>query len=80
AAVSFDPGRRITDRDYAEAFRLADVVFFNDREAAAALSANPDTLSGCVVIEKRGRAGAEVRWDGEASHHAGFDVEPADST
>ena len=80
ATVSFDPGRRLTDRDYHETLDLADVVFLNGREAAAALAAEPDSLEGCVVIEKRGRAGAEVRWDGESTHHPGFDVEPVDST
>jgi ribokinase len=80
AVVSFDPGRRLADRDYGETLRAADLVFLNDREAAALADADPAALEGSVVVEKWGRAGAEVRWDGESVSHDGFEVEPVDST
>ncbi|EMA04960.1 carbohydrate kinase family protein [Haloferax denitrificans] len=53
--VSFDPGRRVGDRGYADALREVDYVFLNDREAATALgeaavergrSADADTKPG----------------------------------
>ncbi|MDZ7700688.1 MAG: PfkB family carbohydrate kinase [Halobacteriales archaeon] len=80
AGVSFDPGRRLADRDFGEALRLADIVFLNDREAAAVAELDPAAIEGSVVVEKRGRAGAEVRWADGSATHGGFDVEPVDST
>ena len=80
AAVSFDPGRRLADRDYGATLRAADVVFVNDREAAAVLEADPDALVGSTVVEKRGDQGAALRRDGEVLDHPGFAVEPVDST
>jgi ribokinase len=80
AVVSFDPGRRLADRDFGATIRAADLVFLNDREAAAVAEAFPSALEASVVVEKRGRAGAEVRWDDETATHDGFDVDPVDST
>lgn len=80
ATVSFDPGRRVTDRDYSETVRAADLVFLNDREAAALRQTDPGALEAGTVVEKHGRDGAEVRWNGQAVTHDGFDVEPVDST
>ena len=79
ATVSFDPGRRLADRDYAETFRLADVVFVNDREAAAVPSGG-EPPAGRLVVEKRGGAGAEVRVDDEVVAHSGYDVDAVDTT
>ncbi len=80
ASVSFDPGRRLADRDYGGTLRAADVVFLNDREAATAVEAVPSTDDGRLVVQKHGADGAEVRWDGRTARHPGFDVEPRDST
>ncbi|MFB6354081.1 MAG: carbohydrate kinase family protein [Halobacteriales archaeon] len=80
ATVSFDPGRRLADRDYRETLEAADVVFLNEREAATVQDAHPGVLDDSDVVEKHGGAGAEVRWqDGAAVHH-GFDVDAVDTT
>ncbi|WP_336135521.1 carbohydrate kinase family protein [Natronomonas amylolytica] len=67
--VSFDPGRRLADRDFTDALTLTDLVFVNDREAELLEVSVPRQLT------KHGAAGATYAGpDGEFSH-AGFDVE-----
>ena len=80
AMVSFDPGRRLADRDFGDALRAADVLFLNDREHDAVAQAFPGSVEDSVVVRKLGGAGAEVRWDGRTVTHEGFDVEPVNST
>jgi ribokinase len=79
--VSFDPGRRLPDREFAEILELADIVFVNDREAEAlpAAAAGPGNGERVVVV-KRGDRGAEVRTSDGDYAHPGFDVEPVDTT
>ncbi|OVE83740.1 carbohydrate kinase family protein [Natronolimnobius baerhuensis] len=81
ATVSFDPGRRIGDRDYSEALSVADIVFANDRERAALLE---DEYAGSafddrIVVIKHGADGAAVHTPTETYTHAGFDIEAVDT-
>jgi len=80
--VSFDPGRRVADRDYAEVVEAVDLVFLNDIEATSAAAAGlfdagPDDLA---VVEKRGAGGAAYRQGDRRLAHPGFDVDPVDTT
>ncbi|RDZ63419.1 sugar kinase [Haloferax sp. Atlit-12N] len=94
--VSFDPGRRVGDRGYADALREVDYVFLNDREAATALGeaavergrsadAEPvsdvaEALARTTLVLKHGPRGAEVR-DGDERHvHPGYPVDAVDTT
>ncbi|MFC6730240.1 carbohydrate kinase family protein, partial [Natronoarchaeum mannanilyticum] len=52
--VSFDPGRRLPDRDFSRTFELADLVFCNDREAAAVADLAESLAADCTVVVKRG--------------------------
>lgn len=80
-SVSFDPGRRIVDREYGPVFPSTDVVFFNRRELSLARDsgflAQPDTDPLCVV--KLGGSGAVADPDGAEITHEGFDVSPVDT-
>ncbi|SEO26280.1 ribokinase [Halogranum amylolyticum] len=77
--VSFDPGRRLGQRDYSSTLALADVVFLNDREAATALDECTDHGAETIVL-KHGPRGAEVRASEETFTHPGFAVETVDTT
>ncbi|MFK8213480.1 carbohydrate kinase family protein [Haloferax volcanii] len=94
--VSFDPGRRVGDRGYADALREVDYVFLNDREAATALgeaavqrgrdaAADPisdvaEALAQTTLVLKHGPRGAEVR-DGDDRHvHPGYPIDAVDTT
>lgn len=78
--VSFDPGRRLDVRGYDRVYRLADVVFLNESEAATL--EEPELLeggSGAVVI-KRGGDGAEATRRGRRVSHPGFPADVVDTT
>lgn len=77
--VSFDPGRRLGQRDYSDTLALVDVVFLNDREAAMALDECTDHGAETIVL-KHGPRGAEVRTGGETYTHPGFAIETVDTT
>jgi ribokinase len=77
--VSFDPGRRLTDRDYDEALAHTDVLFCNDREAGTAVSERTVESIPTVVV-KHGSGGAEALTDDRTVSHPGFAVDPVDST
>ncbi|MFP8952817.1 PfkB family carbohydrate kinase [Natrialbaceae archaeon A-arb3/5] len=82
ATVSFDPGRRLGDREYGEALALVDLVFANDRESAALLE---DEYTGSdfddrIVVVKHGADGAEVYTPEGSSVHPGFSVDSVDTT
>ncbi|WP_224334118.1 carbohydrate kinase family protein [Haloprofundus halobius] len=77
--VSFDPGRRVGDRGFEGALDGADVVFLNDREAAAALDADLSPDDRTLVL-KHGPRGAEVRTPTETYTHPGFAVDTVDTT
>ncbi|WP_132057899.1 carbohydrate kinase family protein [Halorussus amylolyticus] len=82
--VSFDPGRRLADRDFAAALAHSDVVFLNDREARTILDddleAPASELHGRVVVIKHGEDGARVDTPDGSYSHPGFDAEAVDTT
>lgn len=82
--VSFDPGRRLEERDFSATIDCADVIFLNDREAPSVLGedvAYPESgVSDRVVVVKHGSAGATVHTPEGSFDHPGFDVEPVDTT
>jgi len=84
ATVSFDPGRRLGERNYAATIDRTDVLFVNDREALAVLeddAAYPESdVSDRVVVVKHGSEGATVHTPEASYKHPGFDVEPVDTT
>jgi ribokinase len=81
--VSFDPGRRIDERDFGVALSRADLIFLNEREAITAIEeylGDVDNLDRLVVV-KHGEAGAEVFTpDGSYVTHEGFAVDAVDTT
>ncbi|SER55253.1 carbohydrate kinase family protein [Natrinema salaciae] len=78
--VSFDPGRRLGDRDYGDALALADVLFLTDREAAALFDGESiDAGSDRIVVVTCGADGAEAYAPDGEFVHAGFDVDPVDT-
>ncbi|WP_458205929.1 carbohydrate kinase family protein [Haladaptatus sp. NG-SE-30] len=82
--VSFDPGRRLAERNFGHALAYSDIVFLNDREAAALLDKDLEhpssELHGRVVVIKHGRKGARVDTTTGVYTHPGFGVESVDST
>ena len=83
-SVSFDPGRRLAERDFGEALAYSDVVFLNDREARTILDSDLEhpssELHGRVVVIKHGEAGAQVDTPEASFDHPGFDAEAVDTT
>ncbi|WP_327052326.1 carbohydrate kinase family protein [Halomicrococcus gelatinilyticus] len=82
--VSFDPGRRLDQRDFSAALAYSDVVFLNDREAATLLDSDLEhpssELDGRVVVIKHGSDGAQVDTPSGMYTHPGFGVETVDTT
>jgi len=78
--VSFDPGRRLPDRDFSRTFELADLVFCNDREAAAVAELAESLAAECTVVVTRGADGAAALDADETWRHAGFGVDPVDTS
>ncbi|MFB6082361.1 MAG: carbohydrate kinase family protein [Halanaeroarchaeum sp.] len=84
ATVSFDPGRRLGDRDFADVIDRVDVLFLNDREADVAMAGRDPTafVAGTdrTVVVKHGADGATVYRDDETIAHGGFGVDQVDTT
>ena len=80
-SVSFDPGRRLVDRDYGDALALADVVFVTDREATALLAdeSTAALADDRIVVVTCGADGAEAYTPEGSLVHSGFDIEPVDT-
>ncbi|WP_254534799.1 carbohydrate kinase family protein [Halomarina litorea] len=80
--VSFDPGRRIADRDYAATLANTDVLFLNEREAATLSERESfaDLVSEATVVVKHGGQGATVHRPGRELDHPGYPVEAVDTT
>jgi len=77
--VSFDPGRRLAEREHGPVLEQTDVLFVNNREAD--LAADEGLLDGVGrVVVKHGAGGAEVRTADGTTEHAGFAVDPVDTT
>lgn len=83
-SVSFDPGRLLAERDYGDLPDVVDVLFLNRREAELALpeSDSSEAVAGTdrVLVVKRGADGASVYTSEGEIHHAGFAVDPVDTT
>ncbi|PSP56106.1 sugar kinase [Halobacteriales archaeon QS_1_67_19] len=84
ASVSFDPGRRLDERDFSTALAYSDIVFLNDREARTILDSDLEhpssELHGRVAVIKHGEAGAQVDTAEASYDHPGFDAEVVDTT
>lgn len=81
--VSFDPGRRVTERAYTDAVANSDLVFLNQREAdglAQSDMLSPTDPDDQIVVIKHGADGATVHTPTGETSHAGFHVEPVDLT
>jgi ribokinase len=80
--VSVDPGRRLHERNYAQAVAATDLVFLNDLEAAAASAAGlvADDDPERTLVETRGSGGATLRTASRTVTHDGFTVECVDAT
>lgn len=78
--VSFDPGRRVTERDYRAVISLADVVFVTEREARAIGDKHLVSDADRLVVTKRGSGGAVVRTPSGSVSHDGFAVDSIDTT
>ncbi|QLG50891.1 carbohydrate kinase family protein [Natrinema halophilum] len=80
-SISFDPGRRLADRDFGGALGLADVIFVTDREATALLGDGraDETAEGQIVVVTCGADGAEAYTPDGAVVHPGFDINPVDT-
>jgi len=83
-SVSFDPGRRLADRDFGAVRDAADVLFLNDREASVALGGrSPDSLvagTDRIVVVKHGAEGATVHTSAGTIDHPGYGVDQVDTT
>lgn len=81
--VTFDPGRRVGDRAFDDVLAHADLVFLNEREAAAVYDGDlrPSDDRDHVVVVKHGSGGAELfAPGGDHVRHDGFEIKPSDST
>jgi ribokinase len=80
-SVSFDPGRRLGDRSYAETLRHVDLLFLNAKEAVAMIESELDDAlpQAASVVIKLGEEGAELRGP-TVVRHGGFAVDPLDTT
>ena len=85
-SVSFDPGRRLADREYDPLLDRVDILFLNEREAVTAFAearADPaEVVAGTdrIVVVKHGAAGASVYTPDGTFEHPGFGVDPVDTT
>ncbi len=83
ATRSFDPGRRVGDREYDAAIHASDVLFLNEREAATLANTSkvdPWEPDDRIVAITLGANGATIRTPNGDVSHPGFDVDPVDTT
>ncbi len=83
ATRSFDPGRRVGERDYDAALHATDLLFLNAREADAVTETtdiDPWEPEDRVVAIKLGGDGATVRTPHGDVSHPGFPIDPVDTT
>lgn len=80
--VSFDPGRRVADRSFADALDASDLLFLNQLEAdsLAETDFSPTDPDDHIVVIKHGADGATVHTPTGELTHGGFAVEPVDLT
>ena len=79
ATVSFDPGRRVGDRDFSALLSTVDLVFLNRVESRAVDGSGLLEGDGALVV-KFGADGATVRANGERFDHPGYPVRAVDAT
>ena len=82
ATRSFDPGRRVGDREFDAALHATDLLFVNAPEADAldaSTDIDPWEPDDRVVAIKLGSEGATVRTPHGDVSHPGFDVDPVDT-
>ena len=82
-SVSFDPGRRVTERGYSDALASTELLFLNQREADLVEDAgvlSPTSPTDLTVVVKHGGNGASVYTPESSYTHPGFAVEPVDLT
>ncbi len=77
--VSFDPGRRLADREYDETVARADLLFCNDREATVLRESGLHDEVPTLVV-KQGSGGAAALTAEREVSHPGFAVDPVDTT
>lgn len=73
-SVSFDPGRRLGERNYDEIIEAADILFVNDREATAAREQSLVAREHGRTVIKRGDYGATLIDGGRRIDRDGFEV------
>lgn len=73
--VSFDPGRRCTDRSYERTLAFVDIVFVNRRETDQI-----ETPEDCIDVRKHGSSGATAETPEKTHHHSGFSIDAVDTT
>jgi ribokinase len=84
--VSFDPGRRVDERDFSALLEAVDVLLVNELEARAVFGDDEGAaIAGAAgpertIVVKRGADGASLYAGGEPVHHPGFAVEAVDTT
>lgn len=86
-AVSFDPGRRVADRDYGGVLARVDILFLNEREAVAleeTLDGTQDeTIDGrldeTLVVTTYGTSGALLETPDGLYRHRAFGSDSVDS-
>ncbi|WP_128903720.1 carbohydrate kinase family protein [Halorubrum amylolyticum] len=79
---SFDPGRRVGDREFEAALHATDVLFLNAPEADALADStdiDPWEPDDRVVAIKLGEEGATIRTPHGDVSHPGFDVDAVDT-
>ncbi|MWG33067.1 carbohydrate kinase family protein [Halomarina oriensis] len=80
-SVSFDPGRRIANRDYGGTLAHVDVLFLNEREARVLeRAASFDSLVAEATVVKHGGRGATVHTEDGTVDHDGYPLEALDTT
>ncbi|WP_254840571.1 carbohydrate kinase family protein [Natronomonas marina] len=72
--VSFDPGRRLADREYGEVVERVDLLFVTDREAAEVHASVP------WKVTKHGERGATLACPEGRFDHGGYGLPSVDST
>ena len=84
--VSFDPGRRVDERDFSPLLDEVNVLLVNELEARAVFGADEGSAIAAAagpertIVVKRGADGASLYAGGEPVHHPGFAVEAVDTT
>ncbi len=77
--VSFDPGRRLDEREYEDVIDAVDLLFVNEREATTARERDLLVREHGRTVIKRGDGGATLLDEKRRIDRDGFDVPATDS-